>query len=73
MTKYFLQRLRVVSLKDDDGAVGGEGEGVGDGGVEGALPPRGERGAVEGPLEACGGDVGTRVEGEEGDLLSFKS
>ena len=70
MTKYFLQRLRVVGLKNEEWSVGREGEGVGEGGVEGALPPGGEGCTVEGPLEAGGGDASTGVEGEEGDLLA---
>ena len=70
MTKYFLQRLWVVGLENEEGTVGREGEGVGKYRVERTLPPRGESGVIKGPLEAGGGDASTGVEGEEGDLLA---
>ena len=73
MTKYFLQRLWVVGLENEEGTVGREGEGVGKYRVERTLPPRGESGVIKGPLEAGGGDAGAGVEGEKGDLLAGKT
>ena len=57
--------------EEGDGPAGGmEGEGVGEGLVEGGLPPaRGVEG-VEGPPQAAGGEGGGGVHDEEGDLLA---
>ena len=57
--------------EEGDGPAGGmEGEGVGEGLVEGGLPPaRGVEG-VEGPPQTGGGEGGGGVHDEEGDLLA---
>ena len=61
-----------VGAEEDDGAVGGEGEGVGEDVVERGLPPARGAEAVEGPAEAFGADGGGGVEGEDGHLLVGK-
>lgn len=65
-------RLGVVGAEEKYGAVGGDGEAVGQHGVEGGLPPEGGAEVVQRPLQACGADGGARVKGEEGDLLARK-
>ena len=62
-----------VGAEEDDGAVGGEGEGVGEDVVERGLPPARGAEAVEGPAEAFGADGGGAVEGENGYLLVGES
>ena len=69
MTKYFLQRLGVVSLEDDDGTCSAEGEAFFEGFVEGGIPPEFGVEIVKGPAEAVGGDSSGGVGGEDGDLL----
>ena len=57
-------------MEEDDGAGDREGEGVGEGFVEGGLPPEAGMEVAEGPAEAVGGDGGGGIGGEEGDLLA---